>query len=157
MSNRPDISRRALLRHAGIGSLALQTMLAAPNKRGPHGSGLLPTASDFAPRAKAIIQLVQNGGPSQMDLFDPKPELQRLNGKQHTFKVDTFQPGSESNELLGSPFEFRKAGRAGMDFSELLTLIAESNPAQIDIVHGYAAPLAHILRQRGYNAREAQL
>lgn len=121
MSNRPDISRRALLRHAGIGSLALQTMLAAPNKRGPHGSGLLPTASDFAPRAKAIIQLVQNGGPSQMDLFDPKPELQRLNGKQHTFKVDTFQPGSESNELLGSPFEFRKAGRAGMDFSELLT------------------------------------
>ena len=121
MSNRPDISRRALLRHAGIGSLALQTMLAAPNKRGPHGSGLLPTASDFAPRAKAIIQLVQNGGPSQMDLFDPKPELQRLNGKHHTFKVDTFQPGSESNELLGSPFEFRKAGRAGMDFSELLT------------------------------------
>jgi Cft2 family RNA processing exonuclease len=43
------------------------------------------------------------------------------------------------------------------DFSELLTLIAESNPSQIDIVHGYAAPLAHILRQRGYNAREAQL
>lgn len=121
MSNRPDISRRALLRHAGIGGLALQTLLAAPNKRGPHGSGLLPTASDFPPRAKAIIQLVQNGGPSQMDLFDPKPELQRLNGRQHTFKVDTFQPGSESNELLGSPFEFRKAGRAGMDFSELLT------------------------------------
>ena len=43
------------------------------------------------------------------------------------------------------------------DFSELLTLIAESNPSQIDIVHGYAAPLAHILRQRGYNAREARL
>lgn len=42
-------------------------------------------------------------------------------------------------------------------FDELLTLIAESSPREINIVHGYAAPFAHILRQRGYNAREAQL
>ncbi len=42
------------------------------------------------------------------------------------------------------------------DFSELLALIAAARPAEIDLVHGYAAPLARILRQRGYNAREAQ-
>ncbi|MEO8126527.1 MAG: DUF1501 domain-containing protein [Bryobacteraceae bacterium] len=127
MFNKQEISRRALLRHSGVGGLALTYLLrqeglfAAAHKRGPEGSGLLPTASDFAPRAKAVIQLVQNGGPSQMDLFDPKPELQKNNGKQHSFKVETFQTGSESNELLGTPFEFRKAGRAGMDFSEILT------------------------------------
>ena len=86
------ISRRALLRHSGVGSLALAAMLRqdglfAASKRGPHGSGLLPTTPDFAPKAKAVIQLVQNGGPSQMDLFDPKPELQKRHGKQHSFKV----------------------------------------------------------------------
>jgi hypothetical protein len=56
-----------------------------------------------------------------MDLFDPKPELQKRDGQQYSLKVETFQPGSESNELLGSPFAFRKAGAAGMDFSEALT------------------------------------
>ena len=56
-----------------------------------------------------------------MDLFDPKPELQKRDGQQYSLKVETFQPGSESNELLASPFAFRKAGAAGMDFSEALT------------------------------------
>lgn len=128
MSNsRFGLSRRDLLRHSGLGAFALSSLLngdgllAAGRKRGPEGSGLLPTDPDFAPRAKAVIQLVQNGGPSQMDLFDPKPELQKNDGKQYASKLETFQPGSESNELLGSPFEFRKAGRAGMDFSEILT------------------------------------
>ena len=105
----------------GFGSLALGCLMRSEGLLAAEGSGLRPTKGHFASRAKSVIQLVQNGGPSQMDLFDPKPELQRLDGKVHSLKVDTFQPGSETNELLGSPFEFRKAGRAGMDFSELLT------------------------------------
>src|SRR5262245_58354167 len=125
MNDPLSISRRALLRKSGLGfgSLALahllntQSALAAPAKGLQSGSGLRAMPGHFPPRAKAVIQLVQNGGPSQMDLFDPKPELQKLDGKVHSFKVETFQPGSESNELMASPFEFRKYGQAGMDFS----------------------------------------
>src|SRR5580700_7060679 len=123
------ISRRALLEQSGLGfgSLALTYMLnsqgalASTAAKPQIGSGLHPTPGDFPARAKAVIQLVQNGGPGQMDTFDPKPELQKRDGQQYSFKVETFQPGSESNELLGSPFTFRKAGGAGMDFSEVLT------------------------------------
>jgi hypothetical protein len=123
------ISRRALLEQSGLGfgSLALTYMLnvqgalASTAKEAQLGSGLHPTPGHFPARAKAVIQLVQNGGPGQMDLFDPKPELQKRDGQQYSLKVETFQPGSESNELLASPFAFRKAGAAGMDFSEALT------------------------------------
>src|SRR5690242_10653479 len=122
------ISRRALLEKSGLGfgSLALtyllnsQGALASPVSGSQMGSGLHPTPGHFPARAKAVIQLVQNGGPGQMDLFDPKPELQKRDGQQYPLKVETFQPGSESNELLASPFTFRKAGGAGMDFSEAL-------------------------------------
>src|SRR4051794_7936616 len=123
------ISRRALLERSGLGfgSLALTYMLnrqgalAATATGTQMGSGLQPRPGNFPARAKAVIQLVQNGGPGQMDLFDPKPELQKRDGQQYALKVETFQPGSESNELLASPFTFRKAGQAGMDFSEALT------------------------------------
>src|ERR1700704_4021054 len=130
MKDPDNISRRALLQGSGLGfgSLALTWLLnsqgalaATHSTTSQLGSGLHPTPGQFPARAKSVIQLVQNGGPSQMDLFDPKPELQKRDGQQHTFKVETFQPGSEANELMGSPFEFRKAGRAGMDFSEALT------------------------------------
>src|SRR2546426_1837830 len=110
------ISRRALLEQSGLGfgSLALtyilntQGALASTAKGAQLGSGLRPTPGHFPARAKAVIQLVQNGGPGQMDLFDPKPELQKRDGQQYPLKVETFQPGSESNELLASPFTFRK-------------------------------------------------
>ncbi|MBM3775317.1 MAG: DUF1501 domain-containing protein, partial [Acidobacteria bacterium] len=85
------------------------------------GSGLRPQPGHFPERAKAVIQLVQNGGPSQVDLFDPKPELQKRDGQQHRFKVEMFQPGSEANILLASPFEFRRHPATGMEFSEVLT------------------------------------
>ena len=73
------------------------------------------------PRASRIICLFQNGGPSQMDLFDPKPELTRLSGQPFPGKqkVETLSPSSSGN-LLGSPFRFRPAGQCGMLLSELL-------------------------------------
>src|SRR5215203_5563145 len=48
---------------------------------------LAPRAPHFEPRAKAVIHLFMNGGPSQVDLFDPKPALDRLHGKQHFDKI----------------------------------------------------------------------
>ena len=129
MNDPRSISRRALLQQSGLGfgSLALTYLLNTQGAlgsvaKGPQmGSGLKPTPGDFPARAKSVIQLVQNGGPSQMDLFDPKPGLQKHSGQVYSSKVETFQPGSETNELMGSPFEFHKAGEAGMDFSEALT------------------------------------
>jgi hypothetical protein len=131
MRYRPPLTRRAVLQKSGLGfgSLALTWLLNSQKALGAHsagpqlGSEFRPTPGDFPARAKAVIQLVQNGGPSQMDLFDPKPELQKHSGQVYKFKVETFQPGSEANELMGSPFSFRKAGQAGMDFSEALTHI----------------------------------
>jgi hypothetical protein len=73
------------------------------------------------PRAERIICLFQNGGPSQMDLMDPKPELNRLNGQPFPGqqKVETLSPSASGN-LLGSPFTFRPAGQCGMLLSELI-------------------------------------
>ncbi len=119
-----EIGRRELLRSGalGFGAVALSHLLhtqgasAAPGGDGPNPSG----APHFAPRARSVIMLVQNGGPSQMDLFDPKPELSRLDGKVHEVKVETFQKGSESNKLLGCPFKFAPRGACGMELSEVI-------------------------------------
>lgn len=82
---------------------------------------MLPKPTHFAPRAKSVIFLVHNGDPSHVDLFDPKPELQRRHGRKHSEDVDHFQPGSESNMLMGSPFKFRRHGERGMQFSDLVS------------------------------------
>jgi hypothetical protein len=73
------------------------------------------------PRAERIICLFQNGGPSQMDLFDPKPELARMDGRPYpgSQKVETLSPSASGN-LLGSPFRFAPAGECGMLLSELI-------------------------------------
>jgi hypothetical protein len=100
--------------HAGSGGRSLQ---AAETARpfGPH----------FTPRAERIICLFQNGGPSQMDLFDPKPELSKYDGKPYPGekKVETLAP-SRSGNLMGSPFAFRPAGASGLLLSELLPYTA---------------------------------
>ena len=64
--------------------------------------------------------MMQNGGPSQMDLFDRKPMLQKLDGKQHSTKVEMFGKGSEKNSLLASPFKFHRRGHCGMELSEII-------------------------------------
>lgn len=114
------ISRRELLSRCGlgIGSLAVAAMLHA-DRAPSFGSD----SSGPRPRAKRIIQLMQTGGPSQMDLFDPKPELQRRGGQKSPLDVEKFL-GGNTDELLASPFKFAKHGRAGMEFSELLPEMA---------------------------------
>ncbi len=105
-----------------LGSIALKWLesqsqaAGAPVYQGPH----------FKPRAERIICLFQNGGPSQMDLFDPKPELSKYNGKPFPGgkKVETLSPAASGN-LLGSPFKFKPAGQCGMALSELLPYTAE--------------------------------
>ena len=119
------MNRRAFLGTyaGGLGALALAHLLkverahAAPADR-PTGE-LAPKPPHFPPRAKAVICLFQHGGPSQMDLFDPKPELSRHHGKPYPGELEIhFQ--SQKGNLLASPFKFERRGQAGIELSELL-------------------------------------
>jgi hypothetical protein len=123
------LSRRAFLAQSGIGlgPLALAYLLhgegalaADRAKNSPGGNDLRPRAGHFPARAKAVILLMQVGGPSQVDLFDPKPELQKRDGQKHPGHVESFQPGSQDNLLMGSPFKFHRHGQCGTEFGELL-------------------------------------
>src|SRR5437763_1173462 len=123
IANAPSwlLSRRQMLRIGGLGfgSLVLADLMHREGQAAgsPAGADLRPGKPHFAPRAKAIIMLMQNGGPSQMDLFDPKPELTRRNGQ--TMSVETYQMGN-SETLMASPLRFRKYGRSGLEMAEIL-------------------------------------
>lgn len=125
----PQPSRRDLLQSlgGGFGTLALAGilqdagLLAADLRSTPDD--LAPRSGHFPGRAKAVIQLFQNGGPSQMDLFDPKPELTKRNGQPHPQELETFQLGNK-NVLMGTPFQFARHGESGMDFSEVVPQLA---------------------------------
>ena len=107
-------SRRAFLaRYCGaLGSLALAHLVSEESR-----AAGIPSAK--APRAKSVICLFQHGGPSQMDLFDPKPELNRWHGKPHPGQLETHFDKQKGN-VLGSPFRFRPSGSSGIVLSELL-------------------------------------
>ena len=120
-------SRRSFLQRSGLGfgSLALASLLdqdgllseptvAAASK--PRVD-LLPRRGHFPARAKSVIMLFQSGAPSQMDLFDPKPALQRQHGKD--VGIDSLQ-GRAREPLMASPFSFRPRGESGIEFSELV-------------------------------------
>jgi hypothetical protein len=117
------VSRRAFLERSslGLGTLALAHLLRENGLLASEGGAdLRPRPGHFRAQARSVILLMQAGGPSQVDLFDPKPELQKRDGQKHPGEVESFQPGSSGNRLMASPFKFRKHGRCGMDFCELL-------------------------------------
>src|SRR5262245_826040 len=123
------MNRRAFLgRYAGaLGPLAL-AQLAAGEDRGRKASGtsdpLAPKKPHFPAKAKAVICLFQHGGPSQMDLFDPKPELTKQHGKPHPDKLEVHFH-TQQGKLLASPFKFAKHGKSGVELSELLPHTAQ--------------------------------
>lgn len=120
-----QLTRRQTLEMSalGFGSLALSCMTGAQKSCASDSTaahGLSPKPPHFEPQANAVIMMMQNGGPGQMDLFDPKPELTKFSGKIHPEKVEMFQPGSEGNTLLGSPLQFRRYGHCGMEMAEIV-------------------------------------
>jgi len=87
---------------------------------------LSPKKPHFEPRAKAVIQLFMNGGPSQIDMFDPKPALQKYAGTIPTRDLLTdILFSKEVGGVMPSSFHFSKYGDSGMDFSELVPHMAE--------------------------------
>src|SRR4051812_17720702 len=129
----PTMSRRRMLREssAGFGSLALAAMLAGESKaeapRGTPTTGanpLAPRPPHFEARAKRVIFLFMKGGPSHVDTFDPKPLLQRDDGKPLPFAKPRVQFAT-TGMLLGSPWKFRQHGESGIPVSELFPHVAE--------------------------------
>jgi Protein of unknown function (DUF1501) len=84
-----------------------------------------PRAPHFAAKARSIIHLFMNGGPSQMDLFDPKPLLDRRHGQSYFEKIagEVENPDS-AGALMRSPFRFARHGQCGMWISEALPHLA---------------------------------
>ena len=78
----------------------------------------------FAPKATAMISLFMHGGPSHVDLYDPKPELSRLSGTDYSGDVGYSFVNRASKKLFGSPWKFAKHGECGTEISELLPNIA---------------------------------
>jgi hypothetical protein len=119
--------RQMLLASAGgFGHLALAAMLGqnALAKSGAVSNPLAPKSPHFAPRARRVIFLFMWGGPSHVDLFDPKPKLNELSGRPLTGEA----VGSDRKKLgtlLGSPFQFAQHGQSGIWMSELFPQLAQ--------------------------------
>ncbi|MGD9719614.1 MAG: DUF1501 domain-containing protein [Pirellulales bacterium] len=132
--------REALVRSgSGLGAIALGSLLsdgvatASPNSAGapPIGGAnpLAPKTPHFAGKARAVISLFMQGGPAQMDSFDPKPQLQRLDGQPlpASFKSDDLKlqfMSATGGTLMGSPFAFQKRGASGLEISDLFPQLA---------------------------------
>ncbi|MFT5494531.1 MAG: hypothetical protein ACI8V5_004936 [Limisphaerales bacterium] len=104
-----DCSRRQFLRRSGlgIGSLALAGMMGREAAAGIHLPG----------KAKSVIHVFLNGGMSQVDTFDPKPELTRRGGQELPY--DNLQTERRTGVALPSPFEFKEHGQSGIPVSDL--------------------------------------
>ncbi|MCP4853748.1 MAG: DUF1501 domain-containing protein [Fuerstiella sp.] len=118
-----DLQRRQFFTStaSGLGTLALASLLQEDGLLA--GESQLPL-THIAPTAKRCIYLFMEGGPSQMDLFDPKPKLNELDGQPmpasllNEIKFAFIQ--KESARLMGTPRRFRRHGECGMDLSDLL-------------------------------------
>src|SRR3954471_1357243 len=116
-------NRRSFLSYGagGLGYLALAHLLGSEGvAQSAPAHPLAPKPPHFPAKAKAVICLFQHGGPSQMDLFDPKPELNKWNGRKNLGKDLEIHFEKQAGKLLESPFKFQKHGQGGTEISELL-------------------------------------
>jgi len=130
------VTRRELLCRSGMGFGAMALgglmadsgLLARPARGAEAGasaaaSSLAAKLPQFAPKAKRVIHLFMNGGPSQVDTFDPKPELTKQAGKVLPLNLATER---KTGAAFASPFQFKKYGQSGIEVSELFAHTAGS-------------------------------
>ena len=129
-STSQPVTRRNFFSHVGAGicGAALchlwQQELAAKEPAG--APNLLPRQPHQPARAKSVIQLFMNGGPSQMDLFDPKPELDKHHGEAYFDKIaGEVENIKDAGALMRSPFQFARHGACGMWVSDALPHVAK--------------------------------
>src|SRR4051794_15373937 len=122
--------REALCRGGmGFGALALSSLMSEAGLLAPASAAepnaltpLAPRKPQFAPKAKRVVHLFMNGGPSHVDTFDPKPMLSRYHGKP----VPSSRPTErKTGAAFGSPFRFKKYGQSGLEVSEIFSHVGE--------------------------------
>jgi hypothetical protein len=127
------ISRRRMLARCacGFGSVALGALVsewgdvqAAPGAERIDRSPFAPRPPHYRPAARNVIFLYMDGGPSQVDTFDPKPRLTAENGKPFGAKIQPTQ-FNNNGSTLGSPWKFRQYGQSGIPVSELFPNVAQ--------------------------------
>jgi hypothetical protein len=122
-------SRRRMLSNlgSGVGMVGLAGVMADAGLAGAAPSvpenPLAPRAPHFAPKAKHVIHLFMNGGPSQVDTFDPKPELARHAGKP--MPAGHLSTERKTGNCFPSAFKFHKSGQSGVEVSEIFPEIAK--------------------------------
>jgi hypothetical protein len=159
------LSRRQLLNTwcAGFGGLALNALLAdqargaaprapeLPAKSPPAVAGpLAPRTPHFTPKAKRVIFLFMHGGPSHVDTFDPKPQLQKDHGKPLPFESTRVKFAKRGN-LMKSPWDFKHYGQNGLPVSELFPAVAGCvddicmihSLCDTNVAHGGATMMMH--------------
>src|SRR5262245_42739002 len=126
----PMTSRREFLLRAGGGfaGLALIDLLTRDGffaRAGEKAGPLSPKESHFPARARHVVFLFMNGAPSQVDTFDPKPELDKYDGKPYTGKTRVGSNNRPVGHLMRSPFEFTRHGKSGLPVSSLFPRTAK--------------------------------
>src|SRR6266436_2491290 len=123
------LTRRQLLRQMGTGlgllgfaSLLQDAGLLVSTAAAAIGNPLAPKQPQFPARAKRIVHIYLNGGPSHVDTFDPKPALKKYESK--IIPNGNLTTERETGAALPSPFKFAKYGQSGTEISEIFTKTA---------------------------------
>jgi Protein of unknown function (DUF1501) len=126
MMNRiPRLSRREVLCRigGGFGAVALSSVFAEAGLLSPPAAPatnpLAPKLPHFTARAKRLIFLFMNGGPSHVDTFDPKPALERYRGEPLPASFRPQRANNANRPVMASPFSFQRYGQSGIEVSEL--------------------------------------
>lgn len=128
-----NLSRRDMLCQCGMGfgALAFQSLFAHTAANGESASRnpqslnpLAPHGPHYKPRAKQVIHLFMNGGPSHVDTFDPKPMLTKYAGKP--LPTENLRTERKTGAAFASPYKFQKHGKSGIEISEIFPHIAQS-------------------------------
>src|SRR6266496_5925839 len=114
----------------GMGALSLGTffggvsaLAGSTQQEAGYVSPLMPRQPHFPSKARRVIHIFANGGPSHVDTFDPKPMLARLNGRP--LPMDNLKTERKTGAAFQSPFQFKKHGQSGIEVSELFPHVAE--------------------------------
>ena len=131
----PTLSRRQLLQLTGTGLplLALSAIEAADEQTHP----LAPKKPHFQARAKHVVHLFMNGGPSHVDTFDPKPLLRKYHGQP--LPSANLRTERKTGAAMGSPFAFQKYGQSGLEVSEIFQQTARWHADKLCVVRSMKA------------------
>jgi hypothetical protein len=125
VSSRRDFLLRAGGGFAGLALIDLLTRDGFFARAGGRGGPLAPREPHFPAKARHVVFLFMNGAPSHVDTFDPKPELDKYDGKPYTGKTRVGSNGRPIGHLMRSPFAFKNHGKSGLPISSLFPQTAK--------------------------------